>query len=763
MLIIDSSWALPPTDPTGDPPGTDRALTCIENAAKSLTVTPPSITLGATARLAWSVVMPAGCGTASNMRLAGMTVGASGTMNVQPMASATYTLTMAIPHGTATVATTNLGVTLPPTVNINGSTPAWRALLIQAVGTPNAKVNLAANVDMDMTGMANIVIAEGVTLTSESALVNAPPLIFARVAAAPVAALRVIDGGVFSLTTPNRDASHLGPRLYTRTNSKRGHLFEIAGRNVHVRNFRLQGPQYDVATGDDKLERGIYINYAPGIAITNMEFSGWGGTGIYVIGDAHDHRTRPYENVWIHDNFFHNNQHEGGDGYGVEVKVNAHALIERNAFDFNRHAISSDGATGTGYIARYNLILKGGGFHECYGLGIDVYCHYTQQFDVHGLHECARIWEPIFGWHDIYPYGCGQAGEEFEMSNNAFQYTRGDAIKVRGNPTTGARVIQNVFAHSSSGDAISQNGSSGLFGDNISNPIQQSGNKFGVKTAGKYGVCDFDGDGKDDLFLATGASRWYMSGANMHWVFLNTSTERIEQLGLGDFDGDHRCDVFSVHANDFGIYKSGSGAWQSLGTYGIPMSQLRFGDFNGDGITDIFRRDSSGQWWIVSPGHYGWTAIQSSSIALSQLRFGDFNGDRVTDVIAVENGHWSISWSGREGWQPLNTGTSASLASVQIADLNGDGIDDIARFSRSSAVAGKWEVSWNGRSGWQTLAGLSWPAAMSPTLPSSSVLGYVGRFSGAAHKDLISMDFTRVGQILDQGGKRFVPYARYLY
>ena len=371
----------------------------------------------------------------------------------------------------------------------------------------------------------------------------------------------------------------------------------------------------------------------------------------------------------IHDNFFHHNQHEGGEGYGVEVKHGAFATIARNVFDFNRHAISGGQEPGTGYLAQDNLILKGGGFHECYGWPVDVYCHYTQQFDVHGDDYCASIWTP-FGTIDLYPFGCGQAGEQWKIIHNAFQYTRGDSIKVRGNPTVGALVQQNVFA-SGRGDAITQNGDSG-FGDNITNPIEVTGNTFDMDTYGKYGVCDFDGDGKDDLFLATGVSWWYMSSAKMHWVYLSSSTETLDHLGLGDFNGDHLCDVFSVHANDFGIYSAGVNQWQSLGTFSVPFSELAFGDFNGDGIKDIFRRAPNGQWYAISPRHYDWIALQSSSFPLSKLRFGDFNHDGVTDVIAVENGHWSVSWSGLSTWQPLNPGESSDLSKVIIADLDGD-------------------------------------------------------------------------------------------
>ena len=45
--------------------------------------------------------------------------------------------------------------------------------------------------------------------------------------------------------------------------------------------------------------------------------------------------------VRIHHNFIHHNQQDGTDGYGVAVVNRAYALIEKNVFDYNRHAIAS--------------------------------------------------------------------------------------------------------------------------------------------------------------------------------------------------------------------------------------------------------------------------------------------------------------------------------------------------------------------------------------------------------------------------------------
>ena len=72
-----------------------------------------------------------------------------------------------------------------------------------------------------------------------------------------------------------------------------------------------------------------------------MELSGWGGQAIYAVRlkarmDRPDDLEDPRQ--------LHPPQPaEGGNGYGVAVKHGASALIERNVFDFNRHAITADG------------------------------------------------------------------------------------------------------------------------------------------------------------------------------------------------------------------------------------------------------------------------------------------------------------------------------------------------------------------------------------------------------------------------------------
>ncbi|NOT13853.1 MAG: VCBS repeat-containing protein [Methylococcaceae bacterium] len=791
-LPIDDNNLPPelPNDQNGlgnedEPPDEDPVdQRCAQYATGSVSASAAQVDLGQSVTLSWSVQLPAEYCQGAYVTLGNKPVAAEGVVPISPMSNGYYPLVV---NGVKQVANVRIDVHLPATVYISGSTEDWAGLLIQAVGEENKTVILSANVDMNLMH-SNIGIARGVTLTSEPPRALVPPgkintileqssnVLSLNEATSSLKLNNLTSVSIPLKNLPDivsrqsaRDARHPGPRLYTHSRARP--LFVIAckvdeagdGHNVSINGFRLIGPDIDKPVGSDYKDRAIQINGCKNIEIANMELAGWSGQAIYVQ-DMKDlpapGRLSEPSQVSIHDNFFHHNQQKtGGDGYGVEVKHGGYALMERNVFDFNRHAIAAGGEDGTGYTARHNLVLPGGGYHKWEDpldgpLDIN-YSWHTHQFDVHGTDHCG-----LQSTFSDSLYNCGQAGEKFEMIQNAFQYTRGYAIKVRGIPTIAATINQNVFAHSSEEDAIHEYGIGAI--KDLNNTTAFA-NQFGVQTDGKYGVCDFDGDKKDDLFLATGASWWMMSGAKQHWVFLNTSTERLEQLGLGDFDGDRRCDVFSVHANDFGIYKSGTGAWQSLGTFNVPMNQLRFADFNGDRVQDIFRRTPEGEWWIVSPGYYGWEHLGGSSQPLDALRFGDFNADRIADII-VENDKWLVSWSGRFKWEPLNEHVSTSLKNLLIADLDGNGIDDIIRYSTNGNVKGNWEVSWNGKSNWLTLATLTWPGvALIPW--SSTVQGYVGRFSGSAASDLLSVDFTRRSKILWKSStfNDFVAYGNFAY
>lgn len=703
-------------------------------ATGTITASATSLTFGQTMTLTWSVNVPANC--TSSVKLNGEVVSATGTKVVKPLANYSYVLSI----GNKTLSYATVNVTLPSTVYISGNTDEWKALLVQAVGTPNTRVVLQPGVDMDLSGYQNIYVRQGVTLTSEKPAVFLEAVGFTK--GAPEFGLP---------KAPGRDARTPGPRLYTNTLPKPLFLVRCAdpggiwGDNVKINGFRLQGPHYETMEGDENLERGIMIESCTGVDVSNMEISGFSGQAVYV-SDSLQRQVGPSA-VRVHDNYIHNNQHEGGNGYGVDVASSAWVTIDRNVFDYNRHAIAASGKEGTSYIADHNLVLKGGGVHNKW------YNHYTHLFDVHGDANC----DYLPGEWAEHIWNCGNAGSYFEFTNNAFQFTNDHAIKLRGVPRQKAKISGNVFAHSSADDAIEPFNSTN---------VEIGANTANVDPFGKYGVCDFDGDGTDDLFLATGTSWWYSSGGKGHWTFLSPNNERLEQVGLGDFDGDKRCDVVARNTGTGGleISKSGTGAWTSLGISGVAFNELRFADFNGDKRTDIFRRAPDGQWSFISPGVTAWTNLASSSIPLADLRFGDFNGDGVTDVLKINGSGYQVSLGGALSWQEWSSLTD-DPASFLIADVDGTPGEDFVRYVATSPIAGRWEVASQGRYAWKTFATMTWAntAAMLALKPAHTVRSLVGRFRGLAKEDLLAIDFTRWGQTAGNGSTSFVGHSRHPY
>ena len=233
-----------------------------------------------------------------------------------------------------------------------------------------------------------------------------------------------------------------------------------------------------------------------------------------------------YNAVWVHDNFIHHNQHYGELGYGVSVHESAYALIEKNVFDYNRHAIASQGTPGNGYYAHRNLVLSHGGMNNG-TLNLN-----THMIDVHGTESC---WGAGFY--------CGKAGEKFDIRDNTILYDAGTAIKVRGEPSIDATVDGNVFAHPDEWGGYVDDAA--LVQNDPGHNLYATNNRFGAKFNDMLALsrCDFNGDGAPDIFVATGATWWYYGEGIGRWVYLNTSTKRVADLTLGDVNGDGACDV----------------------------------------------------------------------------------------------------------------------------------------------------------------------------------------------------------------------------
>ena len=571
------------------------------------------------------------------------------------------------------------------------------------------------------------------------------------------------------------------------------------------------------------------------VEIANNEISGWGGAAIRVqdtelnsdiVNQIRDGVT-PEISIKIHDNYIHHNQHSTSgthsEGYGVDVQHYAFADIFHNVFDFNKHSITAAGDSG-GYRALGNLILKGGGFRNGTFLGVHLdLLRNIHVVDVHGTKSCPTVWDgavgglvtgaglgAIIGGFLGGPFGagvgagvgavlgsgggvvaglaadadylCGDAGFWFKIAENTFQYSKTTDIKIRGKPTYQAEIGANVFARASQDDAI-QDGEAQwyclwLCTSHNDNVVISSSNKFDDDTFGKYGVCDVDGDGIDDLVLMTGNTWWFSSAGKYPWSFLKTDPAVLKDVQLGDFDGDGRCDVMreaqdGEGANDAPYnWMISSGAREDFKLFVpsvAPLNEVRFGRFNPQSPdfssgkkrpTDAFWRNAEGL-WLVTPLSQpsGWTVVQSSSFPLADLRFGSFRVVGLTDVLANEGpgSHWATSTPAKTpsgawdwgGWVKLNETLNDPVknANIFIANMQ-DNKDDILRFY-SKFDDDTYDIKWQWSKDDGTWPWSEWKSYVF-TIGSHKEdyvqpLGFVGQFAAPPGASTLTLDESRMG------------------
>ena len=517
LVSISNVSALPPKPPVGgDQSG------CLDKVALRVSASPASVVLGQSSTVTWSAVVSK---TASDLcpqrqfRLNGASVADSGSMQVRPTHNSVYTVTASekfLGLYREKSVSARVAVGYPDRVVVNQNTSDPVGLIIGALTDPSPSQRTVelCNVTLDFTGKMNILVGSNRSLIASKGC--------------------------------ERGARSTGSRIFVSATNGAEPLFRVHGDNVVISGFELQGPRSSVVSNDTK-DIGILIEpdastaLIQRIEISNMEISGWPQAGVSVLDttSALAERGRLVNTtvgaVTIKGSFIHHNQHDNF-GYGVVVGGGAYALIEKNVFDYNRHAIGGDsknanGIDFSGYTARDNLILSGGGHHCNSSTGI---CWKTHQIDMHGDGS---------GFFDG-PHGCGTAGETMIIERNTILYEYGHlgyVIKIRGNPLDKVVIDHNVFRDDD--DSIAQNGACGI-GDNITKPIDvRPNNAFNVDPMAELGTCDFVGDGQLDQFMATGVTWWAKSPVTNQWRYLNTKWETLPQLWFAKVDGDNACDV----------------------------------------------------------------------------------------------------------------------------------------------------------------------------------------------------------------------------
>jgi hypothetical protein len=494
-------------------------------------------------------------------------------------------------------------------------------------------------------------------------------------------------------------------------------LFKIECNDVRVEGLHLVGP---AAGSRDKTKLPFYVNgvsvvedaaHQTGrrIVIADNEMDQWAGGAVDVrsseeadVLEPEDYdgpRIRPEDAglVRVERNYLHHNARDEG-GYGVVVGGNSYTTIEGNVFDFNRHAIASNGHAFNGYVARFNYVLEGG-----YTYGGNGY--YGQHFDVHGTSTPEERAE--------HHYDGGRAGEKYEI---AFNTLRGEqnyggflgigsharaAFELRGRPAIRADFTNNVVVHDDTGEAIRLKGGKDQSLDTDSPStfnLHSDGNRFDADYSAELAAGDFDGDGRTDVFVANGTA-WFFSRAGVRpWELLHESTKRTDELGFADIDNDGVTDVlYRDSSGNVGYLKGGRGGLVPLTSAPVAMKELRFGDFDADGLTDIFHTQG-GHWHVWYGRTRTWTQTQDSSKPISELLFGEFDGVRGTDVVGVNNSGWSYSSAATGGWVRFNGKLTRSFAKAVAADLDGNGKTDIL----VDFDGEEWRYSRDGRTGLDT-------------------------------------------------------------
>lgn len=506
-----------------------------------------------------------------------------------------------------------------------------------------------------------------------------------------------------------------------------GATLEVNGGDVRITGLNLEGPSRSTAH-PVPTTRAVLVRDKPAYARTivdHNDVSGWTGGGIDIVGtDADNFATcnvlpPQSPNVVVARNFLHHNRQQE-KGYGVVTGRGGFPLIEGNTFLANRHAIAAAGGGHTGYYARFNLVLSEVPLQDGFG----PFNWYTHDFDQHGNGDNG------FG---------GQAGLYNSIFNNTFFGTNRANYELRGQPCDSVDFGGNVSLHNRD-DTVHYTPVMILPPFPSSGVVNFIDNHFdSAHPADRLGVGDFDGDGREDLFMATGAAWYFSPGGAREWRYLSGNPAPLASLKFGDFDGDGRTDVVAVGATAGGskllVSWGGVSTWEQLNDAPGPITDLAVGQFvsdvPGDRRDDLFWAEGF-NWWVSSGGSASFQATQTSSKRVSELRFGDFNGDGLTDIFGIESDVWKVSYGATSTWTALPVSLTDSVAGLLVADFDGDGRADVARASFVFNLV-SLSLSSGGAAGWTShLIGST--SSCSLTFPVGQLFS-AGAFAGVARAD----------------------------
>jgi len=266
---------------------------------------------------------------------------------------------------------------------------------------------------------------------------------------------------------------------------------------------------------------------------------------------------------------------------------------------------------------------------------------------------------------------------------------------------------------------------------------------WSVRPGDRYYVADFDGDGRDDLYV------------------FNSSNWSMGYCGLLKSEGDR----FQIVER----YDRGLPGWSLY-----PNSDVHIGDFNGDGRDDFLIYN--GHYWRLN--YIGIYLSEGDSVRAGrringvindewfvgdaeEFHIGDFNGDGRDDFLMAEQTTWSgvhlraYTYDDSDAkYVQIGGGNYQEISdnwwlgrndNILVGDFDGDGIDDVALHNGTD-----WNNSYLGlfsvTEGAETLE-LRW--MFESELPGWQMTSgdrfYVGNFDGDGDDDLIIFNGTNWG------------------
>ena len=204
-------------------------------------------------------------------------------------------------------------------------------------------------------------------------------------------------------------------------------------------------------------------------------------------------------------------------------------------------------------------------------------------------------------------------------------------------------------------------------------------------------------DGLADLFgydRRTGAWMQALSRADGTFTTSAGAWTTGWQVTVGDLDGNGQDDIFFSDAETgvwFQSLTDGAGGFSYRSGQGLPAGQVHLADFNGDGHADLFVYDpTSGRWFVgVNDTAGSFTYVGRDGAPGWRAHVANLDGDAWADLFLFHpaSGGW-VEWlTDASGAVTYTQGSWTAGGNVRVADFNGDGHDDLFWYD---PVSGAW-------------------------------------------------------------------------